>query len=546
VNTTLYAQWNPIQRSVTYNGNGNTGGEVPTDSNSPYQNGATVTVLGNTGNLVKTDSALNSFVGWNTAANGSGTSYTAGNTFTISANTTLYAQWVWDIPPTATPLSANTWVEGSIADVAEQWFKFTATATKNYIHLNFTGLGYAGVQLFTDSGVAIGNFQNLNSGLGIPSSDRVGSFSREIEIGQEYYICVSHYYESSYDTGSYRIALTETSESPNLITLPDGGIVFLTANTWAEGETGSSDQWYSFTANANTQYIHILPGTGIAFNIQVYGSNGGTVGNLVYSTGGNVVGPWELETSKTYYIRFLNLYNGTFKVAFNDSTTPPPIALPTEGVIQLTANIWVDGTTSGGEWYKLTANAVTQYIHFNFTTATGARVNVYDSIGNMFGTQNNAQVYTPSFSRELTNGSVYYLHVTDGLYDGAFQIAFNASETPPAITLPSENVIELSANTWTNGSTAYNGKQWFCFTANVSPQYVHLSGISTGISLRLYDSSGNGIGNPVRIRASSNDKFLSQTVTSGQMYYVKAEGIGSDENNYKISFNGSETPPALE
>lgn len=77
--------------TVTYNGNGNTGGTVPVDDNSPYKNGATVTVLGNAENLVKTN---NTFAGWNTAVNGNGTVYTAGSTFTISTNTTLYAQWI--------------------------------------------------------------------------------------------------------------------------------------------------------------------------------------------------------------------------------------------------------------------------------------------------------------------------------------------------------------------------------------------------------------------------------------------------------------------
>ncbi len=86
-NTTLYAQW---RATVTYNGNGATGGSVPVDGSSPYKSGSTVTVLGNTGNLVDTGYT---FSGWNTAANGTGTSYAAGNTFTISANTTLYAQW---------------------------------------------------------------------------------------------------------------------------------------------------------------------------------------------------------------------------------------------------------------------------------------------------------------------------------------------------------------------------------------------------------------------------------------------------------------------
>ena len=75
--------------TVTYD-NGATSGTAPTDGNS-YSLGASVTVLGNTGNLTKTD--LN-FGGWNTAADGSGTTYQPGATFTIKSNTTLYAKWV--------------------------------------------------------------------------------------------------------------------------------------------------------------------------------------------------------------------------------------------------------------------------------------------------------------------------------------------------------------------------------------------------------------------------------------------------------------------
>jgi len=90
-NVTLYAQWTALPTyTVTYNGNGNTGGSVPTDSNAYYQ-GDTVTVLGNTGNLTKTGYT---FAGWNTAANGSGTSYAGGATFAMgTVNVTLYAQW---------------------------------------------------------------------------------------------------------------------------------------------------------------------------------------------------------------------------------------------------------------------------------------------------------------------------------------------------------------------------------------------------------------------------------------------------------------------
>src|SRR5262249_50821003 len=49
--------------TITYNGNGNTGGSAPTDG-TVYTSGATVTVLG-AGNLTKNG---NSFIGWNTAA----------------------------------------------------------------------------------------------------------------------------------------------------------------------------------------------------------------------------------------------------------------------------------------------------------------------------------------------------------------------------------------------------------------------------------------------------------------------------------------------
>ena len=86
---TLYAKWTP-GFEVYYNSNGSTGGTAPVDSASAYVNGETVTVLGNPGALRKN---LESFLGWNTAADGTGTAYVEGATFVISADVTLYAQY---------------------------------------------------------------------------------------------------------------------------------------------------------------------------------------------------------------------------------------------------------------------------------------------------------------------------------------------------------------------------------------------------------------------------------------------------------------------
>ena len=118
-NVNLYAQWTlfhiipikipglggaiPTTYTVTYWGNGATGGMYPTDSNT-YAQGATVTVLGNTGNLVNTGYV---FAGWNTAVGGSGTSYQQGATFTMgTANVNLYAQWT-TAPTTPAPTVAS-------------------------------------------------------------------------------------------------------------------------------------------------------------------------------------------------------------------------------------------------------------------------------------------------------------------------------------------------------------------------------------------------------------------------------------------------------
>ena len=87
-NVALKAFTNPAY-SVTYNDNTSTGGAVPVDSNS-YLSGASVTVLGNSGALIKSGY---SFAGWNTLADGTGTAYAVGSTFSIVGNMVLYAQW---------------------------------------------------------------------------------------------------------------------------------------------------------------------------------------------------------------------------------------------------------------------------------------------------------------------------------------------------------------------------------------------------------------------------------------------------------------------
>jgi uncharacterized repeat protein (TIGR02543 family) len=84
-----YPYLNAFQINLNYDGNGNTGGDAPIDSQL-YSSGVTASVYSDTVDLVKTNYT---FDGWNSLANGRGKSYEAGETFTLTTNKTLYANW---------------------------------------------------------------------------------------------------------------------------------------------------------------------------------------------------------------------------------------------------------------------------------------------------------------------------------------------------------------------------------------------------------------------------------------------------------------------
>ena len=87
----VYYETNEL--NVMYEGNGNTGGST---DGSPVKYGGTVTIAGN--GFTKTG---HSFNGWNTSADGTGTSYPAGSTFVSKPSAhgdtlKLFAQWKTD------------------------------------------------------------------------------------------------------------------------------------------------------------------------------------------------------------------------------------------------------------------------------------------------------------------------------------------------------------------------------------------------------------------------------------------------------------------
>ena len=97
-NLVLQAQWAPTTQQVSYFANGGSG-SVPTGS---YTTGGQALTIAS-------GSALSnpgySFTGWNTLANGRGTSYSPGASFSGLSSETLYAQWV-SLAPSPAPAAA--------------------------------------------------------------------------------------------------------------------------------------------------------------------------------------------------------------------------------------------------------------------------------------------------------------------------------------------------------------------------------------------------------------------------------------------------------
>jgi uncharacterized repeat protein (TIGR02543 family) len=84
--------------TITYDVNGTDGDTVP--ENQTKTHGGNLTISTNSGSLARTGYK---FVKWNTQADGSGTDYVAGISFTVNEDIALYAKWghkVGDICPT--------------------------------------------------------------------------------------------------------------------------------------------------------------------------------------------------------------------------------------------------------------------------------------------------------------------------------------------------------------------------------------------------------------------------------------------------------------
>jgi len=239
-----------------------------------------------------------------------------GGTFQITFNTS-------STPPLpndskyAAELTDNKWSELFYATLSSDgWFKFIATATTQYIHVNYSRPAGLSVQLYNPNGSKAGNQANLN--------DSVKYISQTLTIGQTYYIKITLSDPNDF-YGTYRLAINSTFCSPDVVVNP------LTADIWKDGDipTSNGENWFKFTATDSSQYIHVIFDKLTRLSIQLYDSSGSPVGASAILPD-NITGLAYIQrpvtSEKEYYIKITpasSEYGGTYKITFNTSATAP-------------------------------------------------------------------------------------------------------------------------------------------------------------------------------------------------------------------------------
>jgi hypothetical protein len=426
----------------------------------------------------------------------------------------------------ATPLTGGVWADGNITGAhQENWYSFTATADTQVIHVDFDTLDSGNgvnVQLYDSDGAPAGSQTRL---YGVTPS-----LSLTLTNGQAYTVQVTSYYDSYYPiiyTGTYRIAFNNAALPP-AITLP-GTSTPLTVDTWAPGDfSGVNTNWYSFTATAEKQYIHVgnFSRTGyfesFGVNVQLYDSAGAAVGDWT-----NLYREYRslsqtLTSGQVYYIRVMpENSSGTYRIAFNANFSPP-------GTPELTLDTWENFELASFydlNCFTFTATATTHFIHTDDFSDTvdpiGVSIGLYDSAGTPVHT---SEMYGISAFRSLTIGQVYHLRISYAYSLRPRRIAFSESIAPPA---PATKA--LIANIWDSGSFDCLvhfalPENWYSFTATAATQYIYVNfgtlDSSYGVNVRVFDIATNesvAVGG----RLYDNTLRLSQTLTSGHKYYIQ-------------------------
>jgi uncharacterized repeat protein (TIGR02543 family) len=284
---TLYAAWTALPTyTVTYNANGATGA-VP--SSQIKTQDVTLVLASNSGSLAKTGYT---FAGWNTAANGSGSSYAAGASYTNNAAVTLYAAWT-ALPTYTVTYNANG-ATGAVPSSQIKTQDVTLVLASNSGALAKTGYTFAGWNTAAD-----GSGTNYATGASYTANAAVTLYAAWTAVGNGVSATggtVTNYTQNGIN---YRAHIFTNVGSTNINVSAGGNVEYLVVGggggggsarySGAAGGGGGGVLTSNLTFAAGTYTITVGAGGGGGTNSGGYGMNGFNGGDSsITNAGGSV------------------------------------------------------------------------------------------------------------------------------------------------------------------------------------------------------------------------------------------------------------------
>jgi uncharacterized repeat protein (TIGR02543 family) len=509
-NTTLYAIWTPNNNTITFDGNGFTSGSTTTQTIATT---ATATLTAN--GFIR---ASYTFNGWNTLANGTGTNYTDGASYTMgTTNVTMYAKWTannYTITFNGNGSTGGSTAAQTIASGA------TAALTTN----GFTKTGYTFDGWTTSAGGTVAYIDGANYTMGPTDATLYAKWV--VYTGP----CLSEGFDggTSVPTDWTFTSIGGTYTTPANYNVSSPSLQMNATSDRIETPTVSGASELSFWIKGQ--------GTDAASALLVEGYNGSswvTIQNITNSlpTTGTTY-TFNSSTSPTLIsgiikFRFTytrgaagNLAFDDVKVYCNPSCTPtvttPTSTLITSTTATLGGNITSIGcstvTTIGIEWSTSSGFAngsgTTVSISGSFTTGVFTQA--------VTGLPSGAVIYYKAFA---TNGdgtgysgqASFTTTITNDLCSGATGLTVNAAA-------------KVAMMTGSTATTPFTEKDvWFSFMPTCSGTHnIKVTGFSGDIDIELYSTAcptstaflDNSSG-------TTTTETITGSLTAGTIYYLR-------------------------
>ena len=336
----LYAQWDAVPYFIRFIGNGHTAGTMSSETvlyDTPQNLGLN--------RFTRTGYTFN---GWNTAANGTGTSYTDGqsvvNLTTIAGSfVDLYAQW------TINTYTVHFEANGGTGEMADQTCDVTMALTANaFTRTGYTFLGWNTKADGTGSNCSnMGSIRNILYDLGIGNTDGATVTLYALWVPITYHITydlaggtlgTSNPATYTIETATFTLVnpvrtgyafagwTGSNGNTPETtVTIPQGSVndrsytANWTANTYTvtldnQGATTAGSTEVTATYDAAMPAFTLPTRTGYTFGGYYTAVNGG--GTKYYNADGTSANTWDIASATTLYAQWTPVtYNITYNLA---------------------------------------------------------------------------------------------------------------------------------------------------------------------------------------------------------------------------------------